>query len=118
MSLVMDCCPRAPVHLSEDLLAPSDLARCLPVLLWLMDWSGSADDLLSALPHAKPDIDLTDLRNTLAVLGYPTRMQGLKREVSTCGACRPSCCRQERLPQWCTATSPGRFWCSMAPQAT
>ncbi|MEE1656175.1 ATP-binding cassette domain-containing protein [Microvirga sp. CF3062] len=79
MSLVKDCCPQAPVQLSEDLLSPSDLARCLPVLLWLMDWSGSADDLLSALPHAKPDIDLTDLRNTLAVLGYPTRMQGLKR---------------------------------------
>jgi ATP-binding cassette subfamily C protein/ATP-binding cassette subfamily C protein LapB len=79
MSLTTDCCPRDPVHLSEDLLAPSDLARCLPVLLWLMEWSGSADDLLSALPHAKPDIDLTDLRNTLAVLGYPTRMQGLKR---------------------------------------
>jgi len=79
MSLVMDGCPPAPVHVSEDLLTPSDLARCLPVLLWLMEWSGSADDLLSALPHAKPDIDLTDLRNTLAVLGYPTRMQGLKR---------------------------------------
>ncbi|MBB3020347.1 ATP-binding cassette subfamily C protein/ATP-binding cassette subfamily C protein LapB [Microvirga lupini] len=79
MSLVTDCCPRAPVHVSEDLLPPSDLARCLPVWLWLMEWSGSADDLLAALPHAKPDIDLTDLRNTLAVLGYPTRMQGLKR---------------------------------------
>lgn len=79
MSLAMECGPQAPVHVPEDLLAPSDLARCLPVLLWLMDWSGSADDLLSALPHAKPDIDLTDLRNTLAVLGYPTRMQGLKR---------------------------------------
>jgi ATP-binding cassette subfamily C protein/ATP-binding cassette subfamily C protein LapB len=79
MSLVIDCAPKAPVHVSDDLLAPSDLARCLPVWLWLMEWSGSADDLLSALPHAKPDIDLTDLRNTLAVLGYPTRMQGLKR---------------------------------------
>jgi ATP-binding cassette subfamily C protein/ATP-binding cassette subfamily C protein LapB len=44
-------------------------------MLWLLDWPGSADDLLSALPHAKPDIDLTDIRNTLAVLGYPTRIE-------------------------------------------
>jgi ATP-binding cassette subfamily C protein/ATP-binding cassette subfamily C protein LapB len=67
------------VELPEDLLSPSDLARCLPVLLWLMEWSGCADDLLAALPHAKPDIDLTDVRNTLAVLGYPTRAQRLRR---------------------------------------
>ncbi|MBM6582156.1 ATP-binding cassette domain-containing protein [Microvirga sp. BT689] len=79
MSFLADACPRVPVQLPEDLLAPSDLARCLPVLLWLMDWSGSSDDLLAALPHAKPDIDVTDLRNTLAVLGYPTRMQRLRR---------------------------------------
>ncbi|MDF2973648.1 MAG: hypothetical protein K0R61_4098 [Microvirga sp.] len=79
MSLLVESALKAPVHVSDDLLAPSDLARCLPVWLWLMEWSGCADDLLSALPHAKPEIDLTDLRNTLAVLGYPTRMQGLKR---------------------------------------
>ena len=67
------------LHLPEDLLAPSDLTRCLTVMLWLMEWSGSADDLLAALPHAKPEIDLTDLRNTLAILGYPTEMQPLRR---------------------------------------
>ncbi len=70
---------RAPLELPEDLLAPSDLSRCLTTMLWLMDWSGSADDLLSALPHVKPDIDLTDVRNTLAILGYPTRMERLPR---------------------------------------
>lgn len=79
MSLVTDVCSRAPVQLPEDLLAPSDLARCLSALLCLLEWSGSADDLLSALPHVKPDIDITDLRNTLAVLGYPTRMKRLRR---------------------------------------
>ena len=58
-----------PASLPEELLAASDLARCLPLLLWLMDWRGGPADLLAALPHAEPDIDLTDLRNTLAVLG-------------------------------------------------
>ena len=70
---------RAPLELPENLVAPSDLSRCLSAMLWLMDWSGGVDDLLAALPHAKPDIDLTDLRNTLAVLGYPTRMERLRR---------------------------------------
>ncbi|MBA1157365.1 peptidase domain-containing ABC transporter [Microvirga mediterraneensis] len=65
----------APLELPEDLLAPSDLARCLSAMLWLLEWPGSVDDLLSALPHVKPDIDITDVRNTLAILGYPTRME-------------------------------------------
>lgn len=68
-----------PASLPEELLAASDLARCLPLLLWLMDWRGGPADLLAALPHAEPDIDLTDLRNTLAVLGYPTRLHRLRR---------------------------------------
>lgn len=69
----------APLELPEELLSPSDLARCLTTMLWLLDWSGSKDDLLSALPHVKPDVDLTDVRNTLAILGYPTRMERLSR---------------------------------------
>ncbi|MEZ0169422.1 peptidase domain-containing ABC transporter [Microvirga sp. TS319] len=69
----------SPLHIPEDLLTPSDLAFCLPVMLWALGWSGGPDDLLAALPHAKPDVDITDLRNTLAVLGYPTRTVRLKR---------------------------------------
>jgi ATP-binding cassette, subfamily C, bacterial LapB len=70
---------RTPLQLPEDLLASSDLSRCLSAMLWLLDWSGGADDLLAALPHAKREIDITDLRNTLAVLGYPTRVERLRR---------------------------------------
>lgn len=69
----------APLSLPHDLLNPSDLAHALPVMLWALGWSGGPDDLLAALPHAKPNVDITDLRNTLAVLGYPTRMIRLKR---------------------------------------
>jgi len=69
----------APLHIPQDLLAPSDLSLCLPVMLWALGWAGGPDDLLAALPHAKPDIDVTDLCNTLAVLGYPTKMVRLKR---------------------------------------
>ncbi|MEE1613237.1 peptidase domain-containing ABC transporter [Microvirga sp. CF3016] len=79
MSLIREDRSHRPLELPEDLLAPSDLARCLTTMLWLMEWSGSADDLLSALPHVKPDIDLTDVRNTLAILGYPTRMERLSQ---------------------------------------
>ncbi|MBL0402633.1 ATP-binding cassette domain-containing protein [Microvirga aerilata] len=79
MSLVVEERQHALAHVPEDLLAPSDLARCLSAVLWVMGWSGGADDLIAALPHAKPDIDLTDLRNTLAVLGYPTRMERLSK---------------------------------------
>jgi ATP-binding cassette subfamily C protein/ATP-binding cassette subfamily C protein LapB len=79
MSLMREERSRAPLELPDDLLAPSDLARCLSTMLWLMEWPGSADDLLSALPHVKPDIDPTDVRNTLAILGYPTRMERLSR---------------------------------------
>ncbi|WP_114946276.1 peptidase domain-containing ABC transporter [Microvirga calopogonii] len=79
MSLARDDRSCAPLELPEDLLAPSDLARCLSAMLWLLEWPGSVDDLLSALPHVKPDIDLTDVRNTLAILGYPTRMERVSR---------------------------------------
>jgi ATP-binding cassette subfamily C protein/ATP-binding cassette subfamily C protein LapB len=78
MSLLGDERPRLPLVLPEALLAPSDLARCLTAMLWVLEWTGGADDLLAALPHAKPEIDVTDLRNTLAVLGYPTRRERLR----------------------------------------
>src|SRR3712207_6783141 len=80
MSLLSEDRPRAPLHLPEDLLVPSDLTRCLSAMLWAIEWPGGVDDLLSALPHAKPDIDLTDVRNTLATLGYPTRLERMPRQ--------------------------------------
>jgi ATP-binding cassette subfamily C protein LapB len=48
-------------------------------MLWLLKWAGGANDLIAALPHAKAEIDITDLRNTLAILGYPSRMERLRR---------------------------------------
>lgn len=68
----------AQLLLPPSLLAPSDLVACLPVLLQALGWHGSADEVAAALPHAQPDIDLTDLRNVLARLGHPTRMVPLR----------------------------------------
>ncbi|MFC3127678.1 peptidase domain-containing ABC transporter [Pseudoroseomonas globiformis] len=81
MSLISDDRPRALLSLPEDLLAPSDLTRCLSAMLWLLDWSGGADDLLATLPHAKPRIDVTDLRNTLSIIGYPTVVRRLRQNA-------------------------------------
>ncbi|WP_134494042.1 peptidase domain-containing ABC transporter [Microvirga pakistanensis] len=79
MSLVANEQSSTPLHVPGDLLTPTDLTRCLSAMLSLMGWSGSADDLLAALPHAKPEIDITDVRNTLAILGYPTQVMRLRR---------------------------------------
>jgi ATP-binding cassette subfamily C protein/ATP-binding cassette subfamily C protein LapB len=78
MSIIEDPRPPAPAQLPAGVLQPSDLTRCLSAMLSLLDWTGGADDLLSALPHAKPEMDVTDLRNTLAILGYPTRATRLR----------------------------------------
>ncbi|KAA2212467.1 peptidase domain-containing ABC transporter [Teichococcus oryzae] len=79
MSMLDDVRPGAPVSMPHGLLAPSDLAQCLCAFLWLLDWRGGPDDLLTALPHARPEIDVTDFRNTLAILGYPTQVEPLAR---------------------------------------
>jgi ATP-binding cassette subfamily C protein/ATP-binding cassette subfamily C protein LapB len=79
MSIIDDPRFRAPISMPPSLLAPSDLSRCLCALLWLLEWPGGADDLLAALPHAKPEIDVTDFRNSLAILGYPTVVSRLRR---------------------------------------
>jgi ATP-binding cassette subfamily C protein/ATP-binding cassette subfamily C protein LapB len=108
MTQVRGECPGAPLRLSEDLLCPSDLARCLPAFLWALGWSGGPDDLLAALPHVKPDIDITDLRNSLAILGYPSRVVRLRK----------GCLDQRRLPGILLA--PGRpaavLYCDQAGQ--
>jgi ATP-binding cassette, subfamily C, bacterial LapB len=60
-------------------LAETDLTRCFAALLGLLHWSGGAEDMLAALPHAEPTPDLTDIRNALARLGHPTRPVRLRR---------------------------------------
>ncbi|WP_169747449.1 peptidase domain-containing ABC transporter [Belnapia moabensis] len=67
------------MELPPLLLAPSDLTRCLSAALAVLGWRGGPDDLLAALPHAQAQIDVTDLRNALAILGYPTRLAQLRR---------------------------------------
>ncbi|MDO9713019.1 peptidase domain-containing ABC transporter [Paracraurococcus lichenis] len=57
----------------------TDLTRCLAAFLVALRWDGGMDDLLGALPHAEPRPDLTDIRNALAGLGYPTRPMRLRR---------------------------------------
>ncbi len=114
MSLVVEERPHALAHVPEDLLAPSDLARCLSAVLWVMGWSGGADDLIAALPHAKPDIDLTDLRNTLAVLGYPTRMERLSKGRLDLRCLPALLLTKGRGQRSCTATRPVGFCGLMA----
>ena len=60
-------------------LPGTDLTRCMTAWLAVLGWAGSPDDLLAALPHAEPNPDLTDIRNTLARLGHPTRGEHLRR---------------------------------------
>ncbi len=91
MSLVVEERPHALAHVPEDLLAPSDLARCLSAVLWVMGWSGGADDLIAALPHAKPDIDLTDLRTLWRSSATLHGWSGSQRAVWTFAACRLCC---------------------------
>jgi ATP-binding cassette subfamily C protein/ATP-binding cassette subfamily C protein LapB len=55
-------------------VAQSDLTRCMAALLAVSGWKGSPKDMLYALPHAVTSPDLTDIRNALALLGYPTRI--------------------------------------------
>jgi ATP-binding cassette subfamily C protein/ATP-binding cassette subfamily C protein LapB len=60
-------------------LAETDHSRCLVALLGLLHWGGGPDDVLAALPHAEPRPDLTDIRNALGRLGFPTRPERLRR---------------------------------------
>lgn len=65
---------------------PTDLTNCLGAALRVLGWHGGADDLLAALPHAEPNLDLTDIRNILARLGFDS-------EIDTTGRLDP-----RRLP--------------------
>ncbi len=55
-----------------DFRAVSPFAGCLMPLLAALDWRGDRRRLLEALPHFANNLDLDDLRNVLAELGYPT----------------------------------------------
>jgi ATP-binding cassette subfamily C protein/ATP-binding cassette subfamily C protein LapB len=56
-----------------DFRALSAFAASLTPLLHALDWRGSRRHLVEALPHFANDLDLTDLRNVLSELGYPTQ---------------------------------------------
>lgn len=64
----------APIAIPPELLARNDLADILGAVLAAMGWSGTAEHLADALPHQGGAPDLTALRNTLANLGYETRI--------------------------------------------
>ncbi len=51
----------------------SGFAACLTALLSALNWRGDPRRLAEALPHFAAELDLTDLRNVLAQLGYPTK---------------------------------------------
>ncbi len=51
----------------------SPFAACLVPLLEALDWRGDPRQVAEALPHFAETLDLTDLRNVLANLGYRTR---------------------------------------------
>ena len=60
-------------------LEPTDVTRCFAAFLALHGWAGAEDDMLGALPHAEPRPDLTEMRNALSRLGFPTRPLRLRR---------------------------------------
>ena len=56
-----------------DFRAVSPFAGCLMPMLAALDWRGDRRRLLEALPHFANNLDLDDLRNVLAELGFPTK---------------------------------------------
>jgi ATP-binding cassette subfamily B protein len=48
---------------------PSELGRCLPVLLEALDWAGQPRQLADALPHLRGALDLSGLCGVLSNLG-------------------------------------------------
>ena len=54
----------------SELVPDCDLGACLPVLLRALGWRGNPRRIAEALPHFTDDLDLTALRNSMAILGY------------------------------------------------
>ncbi len=64
----------------------SPFSSCLLPLLRELGWNNYAKELIEALPHFSEQIDLVDLRNMLATLGYEstpvkTSISDLKKEL-------------------------------------
>jgi ATP-binding cassette subfamily C protein/ATP-binding cassette subfamily C protein LapB len=53
--------------------ASSPFAACLVRLLEVRGWRGDLRLLMEALPHVADDLDVFDVRNSLAALGFATR---------------------------------------------
>ncbi len=74
---------------TEGLRFDSPYANALLPLLQELGWHNYARELVEALPHFSDDIDLVDLRNILASLGYAsspfeTRVDDIKAELYPC----------------------------------
>ena len=68
----------------EDFEATSNFASCLLPLLTSLGWHGDTRELMEALPHFASRLDLIDLRNALAELGYLSRRnQGRLRDIDS-----------------------------------
>jgi ATP-binding cassette subfamily C protein/ATP-binding cassette subfamily C protein LapB len=58
---------------SGDLPSGSTYAACLAPLLKALGWRGESRHLIEAMPHCATDLDLVDLRNIVANLGFRSR---------------------------------------------
>jgi ATP-binding cassette subfamily C protein/ATP-binding cassette subfamily C protein LapB len=58
----------------DALKTKTDLSACLPPLLKALHWNGDGRQLAESLPHFTDELDLTGLRNTLALLRFESRM--------------------------------------------
>lgn len=59
--------------------AETDVAACLLPLLEAVGWRGGTRQIVEALPHYANTLDMADLRNVLATLGYRTVRKTIKR---------------------------------------
>lgn len=60
--------------------AKSPFAACLFPWLQALKWRGSLRELFESLPHFADTLDLAEVQNVMAVLGYPTHA-GKKRQI-------------------------------------
>lgn len=69
--------------------ALTDLAACLLPLLKELSWDGDPRHLMEAMPHFADKLDLTDLLNVMANLGYssrslPLNLRGMDPRLAPC----------------------------------
>lgn len=58
----------------DALTTRTDLSICLPPLLKALHWNGNARHAAESLPHFTDELDITGLRNTMALLRFESRM--------------------------------------------